>query len=689
MKKGLAIIPGKILRRKNKGKNLIVIDIDKELGIQEFSSSIGIENVSTLEGLSKITIVEQHQDDLTKAHIYFISPIPFPGKGSDTKIGIEVKGDGRNGLMYVSPSIHKNGLPYEIIGTKDILELGYDEASKIISHINSICTKCGIKYLEKESNTKLSPKIREIIQKLEIDKTITILEGARHNTLLSIANSLLFTHYINGNRTKDRLKKFLEETNEQLCQPYPLHYKEIDAIWKSSLEYVEENNIQNKISQFKKKAALIEEATEKILSSSHILTIEESREILYYQDGVYIKGGETLVEKELEKHYKYNLNAHIINEIKGHIMRQTYIKNQELDNDLNLINLKNGLYNIQTQKLESHSPNYHSIKQKHIIYNKTIKPKLFGRFLKEVLYPSQIRMAVEIMAYTFLREHLSELYFILVGKGANGKSVFTGLLSELHGLDNVSNVPLQSLLEDKFALADLENKDVNIDTELSNTTIKDMSILKRITGKQKQRIQRKGKDAYDTLLYAKIFFNANTLPSTYDDTDATIRRQTILSFPNQFEEGKNADPKILEKLTTEEELSAIFNILMIGLKTILKNNMPYLNQKTIQEKRERLELMSNSVKFFMDEAWDEENSTELDNIAKMDLYCSYEQFCRYNKIHPESIEKVGKILKHHPYNFGEGRETTGKQRKTIWKGVSLKKWAPEQTALVLESSILK
>lgn len=305
-----------------------------------------------------------------------------------------------------------------------------------------------------------------------------------------------------------------------------------------------------------------------------------------------------------------------------------------------------------------------------------------------MLYPSQIRTAIEIMAYTFIRTHLTELYFILVGKGSNGKSVFTGLLSELHGSDNVSNVPLKSLLDDKFALADLENKDVNIDTELSNTTIKDMSILKSLTGNQKQRVQRKGENAYHTIIYAKLFFNANSIPLTYDDSDGAIRRQTILSFPNQFEVGKNDDPRMLEKLTTEEELSGIFNILRLALKRILKNNTPYLKQKTIQEKRERLELMNNSVKFFMDEAWDVENSTEFDNITKMDLYTAYEQFCRYNKIYPESIEKVGKILKHDPYNFEEGRETKGKQRRTIWRGVRMKKWVPEQKALVLENSIL-
>jgi hypothetical protein len=46
-------------------------------------------------------IVEQHKDNLEKAHIYFYSPIPFPKKSSDSILGLEVKGVGEHGIAYV------------------------------------------------------------------------------------------------------------------------------------------------------------------------------------------------------------------------------------------------------------------------------------------------------------------------------------------------------------------------------------------------------------------------------------------------------------------------------------------------------------------------------------------------------------------------------------------------------------
>ena len=89
----------------------------------------------------------------------------------------------------------------------------------------------------------------------------------------------------------------------------------------------------------------------------------------------------------------------------------------------------------------------------------------------------------------------------------------------------------------------LEFKDVNIDEELSDSVIKDTSILKKLTGGRRQlvRIERKYRDAYDASLYAKLFFNTNKIIQTTDQTDAFYRRLIIISFPKTFEE-KDQDP---------------------------------------------------------------------------------------------------------------------------------------------------
>ena len=331
------------------------------------------------------------------------------------------------------------------------------------------------------------------------------------------------------------------------------------------------------------KVSLIEEASEVIMSKHRFLTIEESKEMWYYRDGVYVPGGEVLVEKEAENMYRYDLANKHLSEIKGHIMRSTYRTHDEIDSDLNIINLKNGLYNIQTGEFKEHSPDYLSINQVTVPYNPKAKPKLFGKFLHEILYPSEIRTAIELMAYTFYRDNPFEIITILFGYGANGKSVFTGLLTALHGTKTISNVPLSSMLDDKFALSDLEGKSVNIDTELTNTTIRDTSVLKKLTGRQPTRIQRKNQRAYDVCLYAKLWFNANRIPATYDDSDAFFRRKIILGFPNKFE-GQKDDPNLIQETYYRRRAAGIFNALMIALRSLLDSNSIFVREKTIEQR---------------------------------------------------------------------------------------------------------
>jgi phage/plasmid-associated DNA primase len=159
-------------------------------------------------------------------------------------------------------------------------------------------------------------------------------------------------------------------------------------------------------------------------------------------------------------------------------MRRTYHKHSEIDADINIINLRNGLYNILTGELRPHSPDYLSVNQKPIIYSPKAKPKLFGKYLHEVLYPTEVRTAVECMAYTFYRDNPFEVITLLFGYGSNGKSVFTDTLTALHGTKNVSNVSLSAIIKNQFALSDLEGKDVNIDSELSSATIFDTAYSK-------------------------------------------------------------------------------------------------------------------------------------------------------------------------------------------------------------------
>jgi hypothetical protein len=123
-------------------------------------------------------LIEQHKDDLDRAHIGFYSPIPFVKKSPDSNIGIEVKSEGEHDISFCCPSIHKNKdledtdiHRYEIIGTLEPVTLTIPQATELMQHINRICMKFDVKYLEKD--TRLS-RMKPMIQLLTIDRRIRI-----------------------------------------------------------------------------------------------------------------------------------------------------------------------------------------------------------------------------------------------------------------------------------------------------------------------------------------------------------------------------------------------------------------------------------------------------------------------------------------------------------------------------------
>jgi Bifunctional DNA primase/polymerase, N-terminal len=230
--KGIALIPGKVWHRPDKSNLYFVfIDADKQKAIDELCTRNG--KTTTLQEMSQKFIVEQHKDNLDKAHIYFYSSIPFPKKSADSVLGLEVKGLGEHGIAYCTCSIHKDGQPYEIMGTTEPVILTEDLAKEFRQHIDTICKKHGIEYLDKHYKNLL-------------DSDSKIYQGERHDSMISIANSILFRYYDNNGSSSTvssgksytdwQLKDQFVIINYKRCVP-PLPTDEINQIWKDAVAY--------------------------------------------------------------------------------------------------------------------------------------------------------------------------------------------------------------------------------------------------------------------------------------------------------------------------------------------------------------------------------------------------------------------------------------------------------------------
>ncbi len=105
--------------------------------------------------------------------------------------------------------------------------------------------------------------------------------------------------------------------------------------------------------------------------------------------------------------------------------------------------------------------------------------------------------------------------------------------------------------------------------------------------------------------------------------------------------------------------------MMHALRTLLKNKGIYLNEKTVEERRLKHEMVVNPVKSFVDNAFEKDFVSD-DYVTKSDMYELNRLFCKEYSLAPKSIGALGRELK--KKNIAEGREGTG-ERRTCWFGI--------------------
>lgn len=163
---------------------------------------------------------------------------------------------------------------------------------------------------------------------------------------------------------------------------------------------------------------------------------------------------------------------------------------------------------------------------------------------------------LEMIGYTLMRHTRHERFIIIVGRGANGKSVLLFIIAMLIGSENIAAVSPDQL-DRPFQRAALYQKLANIITELKQGEQVQDGALKSIVSGEPCTVERKFGHPFTMCPYATQWYGTNHLPHTRDFSFALFRRALIVPFNNRFT-GKNADPDLSAKL--KEELPGILRL---------------------------------------------------------------------------------------------------------------------------------
>jgi len=386
----------------------------------------------------------------------------------------------------------------------------------------------------------------------------------------------------------------------------------------------------------------------------NFITMNDTKEIFYYNNGKYHSKGENGIRKIGEDYMEDLSSKHAKNEVVDHIRDKNYQSREIFTTPVHLINMENGVFNLRTKKLMPHNPNYFFINEIPVKYNPDAKCPKIMKFLSEVAKEKDIPVIQEFTGYLLYRNYIFHKALLLLGGGKNGKSVLINLLKTFVGKKNTSDKELQALANDKFASSKLYGKLLNAAADISAAALNQTGKFKALVGNDTIDAEKKFQDSFSFTNYAKMIFSANMLPVTNDDSYAFYRRLIILNFDEIFE-GKNCDSNILKKLTTPEELSGMFNWALEGLFPLLKNE-DFTYETPVEKIREQYKLRSDPVYAFAQKFLSTDTTGYL---LKADVYGEYVKWSKEEDLPVTASNMFSQDLAKHLPNIRAGKRKVG------------------------------
>ncbi len=398
-----------------------------------------------------------------------------------------------------------------------------------------------------------------------------------------------------------------------------------------------------------------QEFEQELTNKYHFKSMKDTKELYYYDDiaGIYIKGGEWLVEQECVK-WNPEIKTKDVTDIKNRIIWANYVDRSAFDPDNEWRVCKNIMVNLRSLETKPLSHDCMATVQiPHTYLYKTPclpAPSKIMQFFYQVMAPEDVDTVLDFIAYCLWPGYPFHRWLLLNGSGRNGKGVTTELITRFLGQQNVSSESLHRILDNHFAVAGLFGKMANIDADLSSEALKHTGLLKKLTGADGIPAEFKFKSPFHFKNSAKLIFSGNKIPSTPDESDAFFARLLIINFPNQFL-GDKANPYLIDELTTESEMSALLTIVLKRLPRVLKSGIS-TGHGTIDDNYLRYMESSDPIRLFIELAIDSTSDAARDGYeTKDDVYEAYGRLCKNRRLPKESSWTFSRRLKRDGFDY--------------------------------------
>lgn len=244
---------------------------------------------------------------------------------------------------------------------------------------------------------------------------------------------------------------------------------------------------------------------------------------------------------------------------------------EDTNKDPTLFNCRNGTYNLETGQIQPHDPADMITKCAGTVLEPDATSELWDDFLETVLPDPKVRAYLArvfgVALLGSVREHTLP---ILTGVGGNGKSVCVDTVMAAFGdygltVDPKLLIATRNERHGTF-MADLQGARLVVTSETNDGEKLAAATVKRLTGGDRIRANRMGKDPFEFTPSHSLIMVTNHAPQAAGDDKALWRRLTVVPFDVVVE---HPDAKLPDKL--RGHLTAVLAWVCIGW-------LDYMNQ---------------------------------------------------------------------------------------------------------------
>ena len=273
--------------------------------------------------------------------------------------------------------------------------------------------------------------------------------------------------------------------------------------------------------------------------------------------------------------------------------------------DRRYVCFQNGVFDLETMKLMPFDVKYKTDIVLDFDYLAGTRSALWDKVLAQTVPDENMRETLHQYCGCFLAnrtEYKIEYICFVVGEGQNGKSIICKAIVNMLGPNVASSYSPEQLFKSsqmEYHLADVNGKIVNYCDEVSNKDFSGGDFKQFVsggafTGRHPYSRRPTKVDKIPLMLCC-----ANKIPPTTDDTEGYFRRFLIILAPNHIDD-RDKDPMLEMKLKAPDVKAAIFNWVLDGYRTFIKNDGKIEIANSVKEVVDEMKANSNSLRRWID-----------------------------------------------------------------------------------------